>query len=245
MHATDRRPEPPALDRAALFFDLDGTLAPLARTPGAVRVPQAVKGELERARAGTGGAVAILSGRPIADIDGLLAPVRLAAAGQHGAEWRGPDGTVHRLAIDAARLDEMAAALQALAGLDPGLLLERKGMALAVHYRNAPGRAGQVLQAMQGLLRPDDDFALQPGKMVVEIKPRQASKGAALRRLMAEPAFAGRVPLFAGDDLTDEAGFEAVHALGGVSVKIGPGPTLARYRLASPQALARWLALAH
>jgi len=227
--------------RTAFFFDLDGTLAPLADTPRAVRVPAGTLAALGALARASGGAVAVVSGRALADLDRLLAPLRLAAAGQHGAELRGPGGRVRRLPADARRLAEMAASLEPLLARGPGLELERKGLALALHYRNAPALEEAARRAMEDALRGAEGFVLQPGKMVYEIKPRGASKGAAIAALMERAAFRGRLPLFAGDDLTDEAGFDFVQSQGGVSIKIGPGPTRARWRLASPDALAAWL----
>jgi len=237
----DPSPGPVDPGRTAFFFDLDGTLAPLAPTPGQARVPQATRAALAGLARASGGAVAIVSGRTITEVDRLLAPLRLAAAGQHGAEVRDVDGALRRLPVDLARLDAMAESLEKLLALDPGLQLERKGMALAMHYRNAPALGGQVERAMRAALAEAEGFALQEGKMVYEIRPREATKGGAIRTLMGLPAFRGRMPLFAGDDLTDESGFAVVESQDGVSIKIGAGPTLARRRLDSPRALAEWL----
>ena len=237
----DASPDPVDPGRTAFFFDLDGTLAPLAPTPAQARVPDATRQALAALTRASGGAVAIVSGRAIAEVDRLLSPLRLPAAGQHGAELRGADGELRRLPVDARRLDAMAAALRDLLALDPGLQMERKGMALALHYRNAPELGGQVHRAMRHALGDADGFVLQPGKMVYEIRPRDATKRAAIRALMEQDAFRGRAPLFTGDDLTDETGFEFVESQGGVSIKIGAGPSRARRRLASPRALAEWL----
>lgn len=236
--------EPPIdIARTAFFLDLDGTLAPIAATPDSVRVPKSLRTTLSQLQQRTDGALAVISGRPISQIDQLLAPLELAAAGLHGAEWRDALGQIEQLAIDPQRVAAMASTLVSVAAADPGLLLERKALALALHFRNAPAQEFAVRQAMTALAaRNSDAFVLQAGKMVFEIKPKGASKGAALRQLMQQEPFTGRRPLFAGDDLTDESAFEAVNTLGGISIKIGPGPTLARARLPSPAALAAWLA---
>ncbi|WP_157664488.1 trehalose-phosphatase [Bordetella genomosp. 9] len=228
----------------ALLFDLDGTLAPIAATPEQAHVPAATIETLERLHGLTQGAVAIVSGRPLSQIDTLIHPLVLCGAGLHGAQWREPDGRVHTLPVDTAGVEAMAQTLAPLVARWAGIQLEHKGLSLAVHYRNSPDREQDVKIAAQMALQPHADrFVLQPGKMVVEIKPRQASKAAAIGRLMGMPPFAGRIPVFAGDDLTDEAGFEAVKAMGGVAIKIGEGDSIADWRLPTPAALAGWLAL--
>ncbi len=229
----------------AFFFDLDGTLAPLAATPDAARLPRDTARVLAGLFERTHGAVAVVSGRTIDDIDGLLAPLRVPAAGLHGAEIRHADGNLARAeshAADTECIAAMAAPLQALVAQHPGLLLENKGCALALHYRGAPELAGVARDTMRALADLHADrFALQPGKLVFELRPRHVSKGRAITTLLTEAPFAGRTPLFAGDDLTDEAGFADVNALGGITIKIGDGQTCAHHRLPSPEALTAWL----
>ena len=229
----------------AFFFDLDGTLAPLAATPDAARLPRDTARVLAGLFERTHGAVAVVSGRSIDDIDGLLAPLRVPAAGLHGAEIRHADGNLARAeghAADTECIAAMAAPLQALVAQHPGLLLENKGCALALHYRGAPELAGVARDTMRALADLHADrFALQPGKLVFELRPRHVSKGRAIITLLTEAPFAGRTPLFAGDDLTDEAGFADVNALGGITIKIGDGQTCAHHRLPSPEALTAWL----
>ncbi|SUA93326.1 trehalose-phosphatase [Pandoraea pulmonicola] len=229
----------------AFFFDLDGTLAPLAERPGAVHLPHDTAAVLASLFERTSGAVAVVSGRTIDDIDGLLAPLKVPAAGLHGAEIRHGDGQWRRAdghAEDTAQVAAMVAPLQALVAQHPGLLLENKGCAVALHYRGAPELASMARDTMRALADLHADrFALQPGKLVFELRPRHVSKGRAITTLLKEPPFAGRTPLFAGDDLTDEAGFADVNALGGVTIKIGEGQTCAHHRLPSPEALTAWL----
>jgi trehalose 6-phosphate phosphatase len=228
----------------ALLFDLDGTLAPIAATPQQAHVPVETIDVLQRLTKLTGGAIAIVSGRPLAQIDALMHPLVLSGAGLHGAQWREPDGTLRELPVDTAAVASMVESLAPLAERWPGIQLEHKGLSLALHYRNAPDHEHDVRIASEmAIQRHADRFVLQPGKMVMEIKPRQASKAAAINRLMGCAPFAGRVPLFAGDDLTDEAGFHAVKALGGVTIKIGEGDSVADWRFPTPAALAGWLAL--
>jgi trehalose 6-phosphate phosphatase len=232
------------IDKHALLFDLDGTLAPIAATPQQAHVPADTLQVLQRLQKCVGGALAIVSGRPLSQIDSLVHPLVLCGAGLHGAQWREPDGKVHELPVDTRAVASMVQTLSPMVERWPGLQLEHKGLSLAVHYRNAPDHEHDVRIAAESAVQSyADRFVLQPGKMVVEIKPRQASKAAAINRLMGLAPFAGRVPLFAGDDLTDEAGFQAVKALGGVTIKIGEGDTAADFRLPTPAALASWLAL--
>lgn len=229
----------------AFLFDFDGTLAPIAATPQQAVVPAATLEILEQLQSATEGALAIVSGRPIAEIDHLLTPLVLPAAGLHGAQWRGPgSSTVSQIDLDPAPVNAMVAYLRPLVESHPGLHLEHKGLSLALHYRNAADLQAQVIAATETAVQPyTDNFVLQPGKMVIEIKPRHASKAAGIERLMGVAPFSGRVAAFAGDDLTDEAGFRAVNRMGGISIKIGDGPTEAAFRLPTPAALAGWLAL--
>lgn len=229
----------------AFFFDLDGTLAPLAPRPDAVKLPHDTASVLASLFHRTRGAIAVVSGRTIDDIDGLLAPLRVPAAGLHGAEIRHASGAWVRAdghAADTAHIAAMIAPLQALVDRHPGLLLENKGSALALHYRGAPELAGVARDTLRELADLHAErFVLQPGKLVFELRPRHVSKGHAITTLLKEAPFAGRTPLFAGDDLTDETGFADVNALGGITIKIGEGETCARHRLPSPEALTVWL----
>ncbi|VVE11762.1 trehalose-phosphatase [Pandoraea terrigena] len=233
----------------AFFFDLDGTLAPIAARPDAVRLPGDTASVLASLFQRTCGAIAVVSGRAIDDIDGLLAPLRVPAAGLHGAEIRHADGELVRTeghAADTERIAAMIAPLHALVAQHPGLLLENKGSALALHYRGAPELASVARDTMCTLAELHAErFVLQPGKLVFELRPRHVSKGRAITTLLSEAPFAGRTPLFAGDDLTDEAGFADVNALGGITIKIGDGQTCARHRLPSPEALTAWLLTLH
>lgn len=226
----------------ALFLDFDGTLADLAERPEAVRVQPGLVPLLARLQAQLDGALAIVTGRPIADIDRFLAPLRLPVAGIHGAQGRHADGRGWQLA--APRLDAVEAAARQLLALDPGLQLERKAVALALHYRRAPHLGDHCRQHLQAVVAASPGLDLLEGKCVLEVKPAGVSKGRAIEHFLAEPPFIGRLPAFAGDDVTDEAGFEAVLRRGGLALKVGEGPTCAPHRLASPaalhQALAAW-----
>jgi trehalose 6-phosphate phosphatase len=228
--------------KTAYFFDFDGTLVELAATPDGVIVEPRVRHILSALQHASGGAVAIVSGRGIASIDSLLAPLVMPAAGLHGAEHRGSDGATQRLVGDDPRIAQMQQVLEQTVHGNPGLLLEVKGAALALHYRNAPTKADVARAATEQLVaRYPGAFVLQPGKMVFEIKPANVDKGRAIALFLDEAPFAGRTPFFAGDDLTDEKGFAVVNQRGGVSVKVGAGGTVARARVASVGALLDWL----
>ncbi len=233
---------PPPSARVALFLDIDGTLVHHADHPGAVAIDAALHAMLARLAQATDGALALISGRAIADIDALFAPSRFAVAGQHGTERRSADGSLHCHAPLTARLHGVAEQFRQLVHEHPGLLLEEKGASLALHYRNAPEAAGLVAREMQRVLAGlGDEFELQAGKFVCELKPGGKDKGTAIAEFMSEAPFAGRRPVFVGDDLTDELGFDLVNRTGGDTVKVGPGPTCARWRLANADAVRDWL----
>lgn len=246
-------PPPPARPEWAYFLDVDGTLIEIADRPEAVHVPEGLIGLLDRLHTATGGACALVSGRSVAGLDQLFAPLHLPASGLHGVEWRGADGRVHHAAPDdpetkdASLLERgLAAARMSLEGLlkrHPELALEDKGIALAVHYRAAPSLAAAVSAAAATIVGAHPGLVAQPGKMVVELKPAGIDKGHAVRRFMTDDApFRDRRPVFLGDDLTDEYGFAAVNALDGISVCVGDrAPSCARWRLHSVDAALRWL----
>ncbi|GAB7527521.1 trehalose-phosphatase [Paraburkholderia sp. 2C] len=227
----------------AFFFDFDGTLVELAPTPDGVLVPPDVPALLAELRTLTNGAVAVVSGRGIGSIDAFLGLPDLPIAGLHGAERRDANGDTQRIGFNDDRLLHMEQVLADVVNDNPGMLLEIKGASLALHYRNAPDRE-PIARAATARLVADfpGAYVLQPGKMVYEIKPKDVDKGRALRAFLDEPPFAGRKPVFAGDDLTDEKGFAVVNETGGVSIKVGGGDTIARTRLDSVRALHEWLA---
>ncbi|CAJ0789651.1 Trehalose-6-phosphate phosphatase [Ralstonia condita] len=239
----------PSLDlaRTAFLLDFDGTLVDIAPQPDAVHVSAALRETLAALHATTGGALAIISGRTVHDVESRLSLPGLVIAGVHGAERRYADGGFVRLDASAdalANLErELRAALAQLSGQFSGVVLESKGIAFALHYRHAPDAENAVLTVADRLARRyADHVRLQAGKMVVELKPRGASKGDVVHTLATESPFMGRTVLFAGDDLTDESAFAAVNALGGWSIKVGAGPSQAHWRMADPAALRTWLA---
>jgi trehalose 6-phosphate phosphatase len=239
---TMRRMPPFAADWA-FFLDIDGTLLEYAASPQEVRVEAGLLSLLERLFSSSGGAVALVSGRSVEDIDKLFAPLRFPAAGQHGTERRAADGSTRRHAPPLDGLGRAAGDIVRLTAAHAGLVFENKGMTLALHYRLAPGLRVLAEREMRAIAADlGDAFELQTGKFVVEIKPGGKDKGSAIAEFAAEPPFAGRRPVFIGDDLTDEAGFAVVNRIGGHSVKVGPGITQARWHLLDAAAVRRWLA---
>ncbi|MBC7958092.1 MAG: trehalose-phosphatase [Cytophagales bacterium] len=224
---------------SALFVDFDGTLADIAPRPDAVTLPAGVVELLARLHKQLDGALAVVSGRSIAQLDEFLTPLQLAAAGVHGAERRNASGVIGR--FHEADLTHVVAGLEALAELHPGMLVETKPGAVALHYRLAPQCEALAQRAMDAALHESHGMALIHGKMVIEMKPAGASKGRAIRSFMGEAPFAGRRPVFAGDDSTDESGFAVVQAAGGLGIKVGAGATRANNRLDTPSDLRMWL----
>jgi len=238
-----RLPPPPPLSAdCALFLDIDGTLVGDAPTPDAVRIDEELVRVLPRIAAGLDNALALITGRSISGVDSLFPQLHLPMAGQHGTEHRDADGNIHLNAPDPASFAELAKLLEALADRHPGLHLEDKGNTLAVHYRDAPQLAAHVHRVVRATLHQVGDlYALQPGKRMLEVRPRGRNKGTAIAEFMREPPFAGRRPVFAGDDVADEFGFAVVDGMGGWSVKVGRGRTGARYRLPDIPAVMQWL----
>ncbi|MBW3500842.1 trehalose-phosphatase [Janthinobacterium sp. NKUCC08_JDC] len=220
---------------SAIFFDFDGTLVDLAPTPDGVRLEAGVVDALMLLARWHGGALALVSGRPVAQIDAMLAPLILPVAGVHGVERRGADGTRHVAATP--DVSSVLAHARALAAVYPGLLVEHKRGAVALHYRLAPELEQLCLQEMTAAVQACPGLLLLHGKMVLEAKPAATDKGGAIAAFMAEAPFKGRRPVFAGDDTTDEAGFAYVQQIGGQGVKVGSGPSAASLRLASPEVL--------
>jgi len=227
----------------ALFLDVDGTLLDIAPSPDGVEVPAGMVALLQQLSRRLDGALAFVSGRTIAAIDRLFAPLKFPAVGVHGGELRlngehvtADEGLVAELQRVLPRLREAIAAA-------PGVWLEDKHCAIALHYRNVPERGREVLNAAELVVAGlGPQFGVLMGKCVVEIRPRHMTKGASLRWLMDRPPFRGRTPIFAGDDVTDEDAFAVVNQLGGVSMRVGPGAaTAATYRVADPGQLLRWL----
>jgi len=241
-----RRSSPQSLTAdCALFLDIDGTLLDLAATPDRVRVDADIAALLPALAATLGGAIALITGRAIADVDRLFPGLCMPVAGQHGCERRAADRTLHHHAPAPAGIERLRAEIGELVARHPGLLLEDKGSTLALHYRRAPHLAGHVHRTVRAHLASaiaeGATLRLQTGKGIVEVRPDGRDKGTAVLEYMAEPPFAGRMPIFVGDDRTDEYGFAAALRTGGWGVKVGPGRTNAHFRLPDVAAVRGWL----
>lgn len=234
---------PGPFDKWALFLDMDGTLIEIAPTPEAVIVPEGLAQTLGLLSARLNGALAIVSGRSIQQIDDLLKPLLFPAAGRHGAEIRLAPGSLLRVppVID---LSPTVARLEGFAQSRPGILIEDKGFTIAAHYRLAPAYEQALREEMvdvQHALGPG--WQVMPGKMVFELKPKSFDKGSGVREIMAHPPFAGRMPVVVGDDVTDEYGFAAAVGLGGHGIRIGREPAgEARWAIPDPATLRQLLA---
>ncbi len=228
--------------RVALFLDVDGTLLDLARRPDEVVVSARLVTILTRLQTVLDGAIALVSGRTIRQLDALFAPLKLPCAGVHGAERRDCTGQVHRLAPDAAgRLDAARAALSHFVTAESGLLLEDKRASLAVHFRARPELYATVRRRVEGAVSlAGGGFRIQESVLVHEIVPAIAHKGDAVEAFLAEPTFTGRIPVFIGDDVTDLDAFAAVERHGGRAVAVG-NRISASWRLPSPSAVIEWL----
>jgi len=233
----------PPLDKtSALFLDIDGTLLDLARTPDAVTVPDGLLAALKTLHIALGGAVAFVSGRSLAMIDRLFAPVTMPAVGCHGVEVRGAGGKMRTLAGPMS--PAVREFMQSLAQSQPGTLLEDKLYTLALHYRLAP----EALPALEAALKDNralfetEKVTLQQGKAVIEAKPLGIDKGVGVRALLDEPPFRGRVPIFGGDDTTDIDVFQILPELGGKSFSVGRRFEGVDYHFPSPLAVRQWLA---
>lgn len=243
---TDVLQPPPVLApaRTAFFLDVDGVLAPIVPDPQEARVGAPMRAILDRLSGRAGQALALISGRSVAQIDRMLAPLVLPAVGVHGLERRLHDGDVTRFAFDAQAHAGLVAAVSDFAARQTGLEADPKPGAVALHYRKRPDLADDCRAFMQDRCDADPQLAMIAGKMVLELVYGRQTKGEAVAYLMTQPSFAGRVPFFAGDDVTDETAFAQVNRMDGISVKVGAGETAARYRVPDIAALARYLDLA-
>ena len=227
------------VDRTAFFLDFDGTLAPIVERPDAARLAPPTRAALSRLAARAKGALAVISGRGLDDLDALLAPLRLPASGSHGAERRDAAGRLHRRPGAAAALSDIRPRFTAFAARYD-LLLEDKPAGLALHFRARPELEHEARTLADALA---DEAALRVvhGHMVAELVPRGTDKGAALRAFMAEPPFAGRLPLAVGDDVTDEDAIVAAQAMGGFGARIGTSETAAQHRFETIDHFLDWL----
>lgn len=208
--------------RAALLLDLDGTLLDFAPTPDTVMVSNDLIADLRAIRATLGDALAIVTGRPIIQVDALLGGAPYAVAGEHGTALRfAPDTAIQHVPLPALPVGWADRAMAAAARHD-GALYEAKAHGFVLHYRRAPTAGPALRAAALAILGHHPDFMLMPASMAWEAKPVAADKGAAVRALMAHPPFVGRIPVYIGDDVTDLDGIAAAEALGGVGWRVEP-----------------------
>jgi trehalose 6-phosphate phosphatase len=236
-------PPPPLAPDSALFLDIDGTLIELAPTPSSVQVDETIVELLPTLAIALNGAVALITGRSITDVDRLFPGLTLPIAGQHGSERRDANGTLYLHAPAWETLAKLRMLFTTFAASHPGLLLEDKGASLAIHYRQVPELADTVRRTVeQTVLRTaHGELALQPGKQLIEVRPDGRDKGTAIRDFMQERPFKGRRPVFVGDDVGDEHGFSVVRRMDGIAIKVGEGRTRAPYRLNNVADVRRWL----
>lgn len=208
----------PPFDRAALLLDMDGTLLDIAPTPDSVTVPADLPPTLVRLRRRLGGAVAIITGRPVEQIDALLPDIVPTVAGEHGGALRpAPGAPLHRVKLPDLPAGLLDAAAQ-VAAVDRAVILERKARGFVLHYRQAPAAGPALHTAVAGLIAPHPGFQVLAAHMAWEVRPRGADKGSAVRDVMALPAFEGRIPVFIGDDVTDEDAMRPARAMGGAGL---------------------------
>ncbi len=239
----ERRPPPALHDNNALFLDVDGTLVAFADRPDQVHLPPQVRESLTRLQQRLGGALALVSGRPLHQIDELFAPLLLPAAGLHGLQVRSSADAQAAMPEDTSPwLHDLHQRAQQLAHAHPGLFVEEKGQGLALHWRTAPDSAQTATEFAHAQLQHLPGYRLQPGNHVIEFVREGCDKGSALQTLMGKPPFAGRQPVFVGDDLTDESGFAAVRNAAGWGVLVGErADSHAEYSLPDIHAVHTWL----
>lgn len=236
----------PSFDRTALLLDLDGTLLEFAPAPDLVVVPPDLPATLHRLGAALGGALAVISGRPVAQVDGLLPGAATAVSGEHGAALRPAPGAAEERADLPDAPEAWLQAAEMLVAAHPGAMLERKRRGFVLHYRNAPDAGAALEQSARRIVAKDARFELMPAAMAWEIRPHGMDKGVALRGVMARAPFAGRLPLFIGDDVTDEDAIRAAIAMGGAGLRVADAfatPAGVRAWLGRAAAEGRWPAL--
>ncbi|MBM7122623.1 trehalose-phosphatase [Dyella kyungheensis] len=245
MSAQPSLPAPPLPgvdDRWALFLDVDGTLLDFADHPDHVYVDSRLSELIEDLYGTLDGALALVSGRSLDDLDDLFSHPPWAMAGLHGLELRGVDGRYRGVHIGASRRSLVRDIAGTIAGEFPGVLVEDKGMAVALHCRTSPQLFERLRERVREVLPSLAGYEMQPGNMVIELKPEGMDKGSAVANLMSAWPFRGRVPVYVGDDLTDEHGFSTANLQSGLSIRVGSRePSLARYSLSEPAAARAWL----
>jgi trehalose 6-phosphate phosphatase len=233
---------PPTAGDWALFLDVDGTLVDIAPTPQSIEVSADLPGLLGRLARRLGGSLALVSGRCLADLDALFHPFRFPAAGIHGAERRDALGDLHFTGLASEDLEPARADLRRFVARHPAVLLEDKGLSIALHFRQAPELAAAVRAVLEKVrVQLPPGAQLQPGHCVIEIKGGSSSKRAAVEQFMQEPPFAGRVPVYVGDDLTDLQALAYVESVGGHGIYVGAESKPGHGWLPHPAAVREWL----
>ena len=224
-----------------LFLDVDGTLIEFTDTPLETQADSKIKALLAEVAERLGGALALVSGRSIEYLDALFEPLRLPVAGLHGVQRRGATGVVHGPGDTDAQLDLPRRAIKALVAANPGTSLEDKGRTIAIHYRLSP-RSEHILRDSLAIIAAPlgTRYHIQDGNMVLEIKPSGYTKATAIAAFLAEPPFSGRMPVFVGDDLTDQDGFRVVEEKGGISIAVG-NRVRGQYNVENAAAVRQWL----
>jgi trehalose 6-phosphate phosphatase len=241
-HPLPPPPLPDAGARWAILLDVDGTLLDFADDPLSVRPGGTLLTLLHALHQALDGALALVSGRELADLDRLFNASRWAAAGLHGLQLRHADGSCRNFAVAPADQARMRDATHALARRFEGVQLEDKQVAIALHCRRAPAQLPALHEAAATLMKRLPGYELQPGNLVLEFKPIGMDKGHAVLELLRHAAFAGRRPVYLGDDLTDEHAFASINSRHGLSVRIGTRePSLAQFTLPGPAAAEAWL----
>jgi trehalose 6-phosphate phosphatase len=231
------------LRQCAILLDVDGTILDIAPSPPQVWVPSGLRNTLSRLADLSRGAVALVSGRTINDIDLIFSPLQLPVIGVHGAEIRASaDGDIQTRVMPVSKA--LKRKLATAAELGPGILVEDKGYSLALHYRLAPEKGPAVLTAITKICAtaPAEAVEILPGKLVVEVKPAGINKGDAVCALMQHPPFAGRQPIFIGDDTTDVPVFGVIPKFGGQAYSVGGIIADVDGHFATPEAVRTWLA---
>lgn len=246
MPASTPLPAPPlpvAHEAWAVFLDVDGSLIDFADRPERVHVSKTLLNLLSPLHMALGGALALVSGRRIEDLQRLFGAPSWAMAGVHGLQLRHADGARRDIELDHAEQQRLRHAANSLVARVPQVMLEDKGIAIALHDRSGDPGMRALREASEALLKELPDYELQLGHRVVEFKPAGMDKGRAVAELLARPPFQGRMPVYVGDDFTDEHGFATANLENGISIRVGQRePSLAQYTLSGPTAVQAWLA---
>jgi trehalose 6-phosphate phosphatase len=235
-------PPIPSLGDLAILLDIDGTILDIAPTPQNVVVPASLRSTLRRLSALTDGALAFVSGRSLGDLDRLFAPLRLPAIAGHGAEFRLMPGGKRDIERTQTLEPFLKTKFDAIAELAPGILVEDKEYAIALHFRMAPEKETAVREAVATICADQPSIEVLPGKYVLEIKKQGFSKATGVRNLMKHPPFAGRRPIFIGDDMTDESVFAIMPEFGGLAFSVGDAASVVDGHFEGPPAVRDWLA---